>query len=34
MTSTIITKAEVENQLAHIDEWSKEENVDTPFVIF
>ncbi|CAD8195311.1 unnamed protein product [Paramecium pentaurelia] len=33
MTSTIITKAEVENQLAHIDEWSKEENVDTPFVI-
>ncbi|CAD8103165.1 unnamed protein product [Paramecium sonneborni] len=33
MTSTIITKTDVENQLAHIDKWSKEESVDTPFVI-
>ncbi|CAD8095364.1 unnamed protein product [Paramecium primaurelia] len=33
MTSTIVTKVEIENQLAHIDEWSKEEYVDTPFVI-
>lgn len=32
MTSTIITKTDVENQLAHIDKWSKEESVDTPFV--